>query len=77
MGIYFYKLFDLMARRNIKKGDLCKMANVSKVTMTKLAKNQVVQTDIINRICKALDCQPGDILEFIDDQDAKSPGITE
>ena len=40
-----------------------KMANISNATMAKLAKNKVVQTDIINRICVTLGCQPGDIME--------------
>jgi len=68
MAIYFYKLFDLMARREIRKGELCQLANISKVTMSKLVKNQVVQTDTINKICTALDCQPGDIMEWIPDE---------
>ena len=67
MGIYYYKLFDLIARRNIKKGELCQLANISKVTMSKLVKNQVIQTDTVNKICTALECQPGDIMEWIGD----------
>ena len=59
MGIYFYKLFDIMARRNMKKGELCKKANISKVTMTKIAKNHIIKTETIDHICKALDCQAG------------------
>ena len=65
MGIYFYKLFDITARRGIKKGELCQLADISKVTMSKLVKNQVVQTDTINKICTALECQPGDIMEWL------------
>lgn len=65
MSIFYYKLFDLLNRRDLKKGDLMKMANISNATMAKLAKNKVVQTDIIDRICVALDCQPGDIMECI------------
>jgi putative transcriptional regulator len=65
MGIYFYKLFDLLNRKGIKKGELMEMANISAPTMAKLAKNQTVQTDIIDRICEALHCQPSDIMEHI------------
>ena len=57
-----------MARRGIKKGELCKLANISKVTMSKLVKNQVIQTDMINKICTTLECQPGDIMEWIPEE---------
>jgi DNA-binding Xre family transcriptional regulator len=67
MGIYYYKLFDLLNRRGMKKGDLMTLTGISNATMAKLANNKVVQTDIINRICTALQCQPGDIMEWIAD----------
>ncbi|MDP4120342.1 MAG: helix-turn-helix transcriptional regulator [Bacillota bacterium] len=67
MSIFYYKLFDLLNRKNLKKGDLMKMANISNATMAKLAKNKIVQTDIIDRICVTLNCQPGDIMECIPD----------
>lgn len=67
MGIYYYKLFDLLNRRGIKKGELMQMANISSPTMAKLSKNGIVQTDIINRICEALNAQPADIMEYISD----------
>lgn len=68
MGIYYYKLFDLLNRKGLKKGDLIKMTNMSSATVAKLANNKVVQTDVINRVCAALECQPGDIMEFIPDE---------
>ncbi|MDR1629133.1 MAG: helix-turn-helix domain-containing protein [Oscillospiraceae bacterium] len=69
MGIYYYKLFDLLNRKGLKKGDLMKMAHISNATVAKLSSNKVVQTDIIDRICAALECQPGDIMESIPDKD--------
>lgn len=48
-----------------------KMANISSPTMAKLAKNETVQTVILDRICKALNCQPGDIMEYIEDSTDK------
>jgi len=68
MGIAYYKLFDMLARRSMKKGELAEKANISKGTMAKLTNNKVVQTDILERICKALDCQPSDIMEYIPDE---------
>ena len=72
MGIFYYKLFDLLNRRGLKKGDLMEMASISSPTMAKLAKNEVVQTDIINRICKALDVQPVDIMEYLPDNNEEA-----
>lgn len=72
MGIFYYKLFDLLNRRGLKKGDLMEMASISSPTMAKLAKNEVVQTDIINRICKALDVQPADIMEYLPDNNEEA-----
>ena len=65
MGIAYYKLFDLLARRGMRRGELAALTKISKGTMTKLGKNEVVQTDILDRICKVLECQPGDIMEYI------------
>ena len=68
MGIYYYKLFDLLNRKGFKKGDLMEMAHISSATVAKLASNKIVQTDIINKICTALKCQPGDIMEWLPDE---------
>ena len=67
MSIKYYRLFDLLNRRNIKKTELMKMAKISSPTIAKLSKNEVVQTSIISKICKALECQPADIMEYIED----------
>ena len=68
MGIYYYKLFDLLNRRGLKKGDLMKMANISNVTVAKLGGNKIVQTDTLDKVCAALNCQPGDIMEWLPDE---------
>lgn len=67
MGMYYYKMFDLLSRKGIKKVEFAKIAGISTTTMAKLANNQTVQTDIIEKICKALNVQPGDIMEYIPD----------
>ena len=69
MGINYYKLFDLLNRRGMKKKELMEQAHISNATVAKLTKNETVQTNIIERICAALDCQPGDIMEFTQDID--------
>jgi DNA-binding Xre family transcriptional regulator len=67
MSISYKKLFHLLVDKKMKDVDLRKAADISAPTMAKLRQNKVVQTDIIGKICKALDCQPGDIMEYIPD----------
>ena len=64
MAIKYYKLLDLMNRKEISKERLRHEIGISSATMAKLAKNEYVSLEIIDKICRALDCQPGDILEF-------------
>ena len=63
--IKYYRLFDLLNRRNLKKGDLMEMAGISWPTLAKLSKGEVVTTEIIQKICVALECQPSDIMEIV------------
>lgn len=71
MFIRYYRLFDLLNRRGLKKTDLINLANISSPTLAKLSKGQVVTTEVIERICKALNCQPSDIMEYVDDDNNK------
>ena len=59
----YYKLFDLLSRRDMKKTDLLEV--ISAPTLAKLSKGESVTTDVLCKICAFLDCQPGDIMEYI------------
>ncbi|MCQ4830134.1 helix-turn-helix domain-containing protein [Hungatella sp. SL.1.14] len=63
--IRYYKLFDLLNRRGMKKTELLKI--MSSGTLAKLSKGDVIKSDIIDKICEFLKCQPDDIMEYIDD----------
>lgn len=66
MGVSYKPLFKLLIDRDIKKKELAKMANISIATITKMGKkNQHVSSDVLCRICEALGCKFGDILEFV------------
>jgi DNA-binding Xre family transcriptional regulator len=43
------------------------MAGISRGTLARFAKGKSVSVDIIDKICKALGCQPGDIMEYVKD----------
>lgn len=61
--IKYYRLFDLLNRRGMKKTDLYEI--ITAPTLSKLSKGESVTTDTIAKICKFLNCQPGDIMEYI------------
>lgn len=65
MAIVYDKLFDLLEELKIKKGDFVKEANITAPIMARLAKNETVKTETINKICNALQCQPSDIMEYV------------
>lgn len=58
----YYRLFDLLARRDMKKTDL--LSVISAPTLAKLSKGETVKTDVLCKICDFLDCQPVDIMEY-------------
>ena len=65
MAITYRKLFHLLIDRNIKKGELQEMAGITASIMARLAKDETVKSDTLGKICNALKCQPGDIMENI------------
>jgi len=68
MPIKYYKLFDLLNRRGLRKTDL--LAIIASPTLAKISKGEIIRTDVIARICEFLNCQPGDIMEFQKDDQA-------
>ena len=64
MKISYNKLFKLLIDRNLKRKDLCKLAQISDATMAKLGKGANVNTEILVRICEALNCDICDIMEI-------------
>ncbi|MDQ1233922.1 putative transcriptional regulator [Paenibacillus sp. SORGH_AS306] len=63
--ISYKKLQKLLIDREIKKQELVKMTGISSATMAKLNTNEYVSLEVIDKVCEALDCQPGDLLEYI------------
>ncbi len=60
----YNKLFKLMIDRGIKKKQLREMSGISATSVAKLGKGANVNTDVLCRICDALQCDVGDIMEF-------------
>lgn len=64
--IRYYKLFDLLNRLGMKKSDLRQILSSS--TVAKLSKGEYISGEAIEKICKFLHCQPGDIMEYIEEE---------
>ena len=64
MAISYKKLWKLLIDKDLKKKDLQRISGVSAASITKLAKNENVNTEIIEKVCLALHCDVGDILSF-------------
>lgn len=67
MAISYKKLWKLLIDKDMKKKDLQKLAGVSSASITKLGKNENVNTEILEKICTALACDISDIMEISDD----------
>jgi DNA-binding Xre family transcriptional regulator len=64
MGISYRPLFVLLAQKGLKKTDLYKLADLTPNTVARFAKGEPISLEIIERLCKALECTPNDIFEI-------------
>ena len=67
MRIRYNKLWKILIDKDMKRKDLQEVANVSSASIAKLGKGENISTDILLRICEALDVTIEDILETIKD----------
>lgn len=67
MAVSYKKLWKLLIDRDMKKKDLLAAAGISQSSLSKMGRNENVNTDILVKICKALNCEIGDIMEIVQD----------
>lgn len=70
MAISYKKLWKLLIDKDMRKEDLRLKAGISTNTMAKLGKNENVNTEMLVKICTALNCDIADIMEIVEDADA-------
>lgn len=65
------RLYRMMADRKMSLNELAERVGISNVNLSKIKTGKVsgVRFSTLNAICKALDCQPGDILEYKEDEE--------
>lgn len=67
MRISYNKLWKMLIDKNMKKSDLKEKAGISSASLAKLGKGDNITTDVLLRVCEALDCRIEDILETVRD----------
>lgn len=65
------RLDRVMADRKIPLNQLAEMVGISNVNLSNIKTGKIcaIRFSTLNGICRALDCQPGDILEYVEDED--------
>ncbi|HOW22832.1 MAG TPA: helix-turn-helix domain-containing protein [Sedimentibacter sp.] len=71
MQITYKKLWKLLIDRDMSKQQLKEVAGISSASIAKLGKGENITTDVLLKICEALDCQIEDILETVQNHDDK------
>lgn len=69
MAVSYKKLWHILVDRNMKKKDLEEAAGITHYQMYKLANDKDITTDVIRAICTALEVEPNDIMDFIQEID--------
>lgn len=64
MAVSYKRLWKLLIDKDMKKGELCRLAGISPASITKMGKNGCVTTDVLDKICTALKCNIEDIMEI-------------
>ena len=68
MAISYNKLWKLLIDKKMSKADLRKAAGIAPNTMTRLRRDEEVTLTVLNKICKTLEVDIGDIMEFLPEQ---------
>ncbi|MBE6306016.1 MAG: helix-turn-helix transcriptional regulator [Clostridia bacterium] len=67
MAVCYNKLWKLLIDRKMKKKDLIAQTGISRTTIAKMGRDENVSTEVLSKICGALQVDVGDIMEMIPD----------
>ncbi len=68
MSVSYKKLWKLLIDMDMKKKDLCAKAGISSASVTKMGKGGHVTTEVLAKICTALNCTMDDIMEIVQEE---------
>ena len=67
--VYSYnKLWKLLVDKKMKKKDLMEKTKIASSTMAKMGRGEAVSLDILGRICKVMECNIGDLVDFVKEE---------
>jgi len=69
MSVSYKRLWKLLIDKDLKKKELCAMAGISTSSLTKMGKGGHVTTEVLAKICTALNCTVDDIMEITPEND--------
>lgn len=64
MEVSYKKLWIELVKRDMNKTELVKEAGISWTSVTKMSKNENVSMEVLKKVCKALNCNIGDIMDI-------------
>ena len=68
MAVSYKKLWKLLIDKDMKKKDLALVTGISSSTLAKLGKDENVSSETLNKICIALECDIGDMMEITNNE---------
>ena len=68
MAVCYKKLWKLLIDKNMNKTDLRNATGITTTALAKLGRNENVNTEVLVKICKVLDCNIEDIMEIVDEE---------
>ena len=69
--ILYEKLWCMMRERKVSQYALIKKYGISPGQITRIKRNESISTHTVEMFCKILDCQPGDLMEYIPDKETE------
>lgn len=74
MRVSYKKLWKLLIDKDLSKGQMRQKSGITTNSLAKLGKDENVSTEVLCKICKALDCSLEDIIEIIPDEEEQFHG---
>lgn len=71
MAISYKKLWHMLIDKGMTKQDLRRLSGISTASLAKLGKGENITTDVLLKICRAMECDIGDIMEVIPEPEAE------
>jgi putative transcriptional regulator len=72
MAVSYKPLLHMMIERDVSNAELMRRAHISANIITKIKNGQYIALEKVESICKAMDCTPNEMMEFIPDNDSKT-----